>query len=75
LQTLSIVGNTAIFIIQATVNGTAGYTAQVTVTDNGEPGSSDTFGLQLTDSSNATVPDLTFAPVTIATGNIQVRSN
>ncbi len=75
LQTISIVGNTAIFLIQATVNGTAGYTAQVTVTDNGDPGSSDTFGLQLTDSSNATVADLSFTPLTIETGNIQVRSN
>jgi len=76
VQSLSIVGNTAVFVVQVTLNGVAGYTAQVTVTDNGEPGAGhDTFGLQLTAPNNSTVSDLTFSPITINGGNIQVHSN
>ena len=74
IQSLSVVGNTAVFIIQVTLNGVAGYTAQVTVTDNGEPGAGhDTFGLQLTAPNNSTVSDLTFSPITIDGGNIQIH--
>ncbi len=74
VNSLSVVGNTAVFIIQATLNGVAGYTAQVTVTDNGEPGSGhDTFGMQVTAPNNSTVSDLTFSPITIDGGNIQVK--
>jgi hypothetical protein len=71
---LSVVGNTAVFVVQVTLNGAAGYTAQVTVTDNGEPGvGHDTFGMQVTAPNNSTVSDLTFSPIVINGGNIQIH--
>jgi hypothetical protein len=53
------------------VNGSGSYAIEATLTDNGEPGAGiDQFGLQVTGS-----PDrgLTFAPLTITSGNLQVR--
>jgi sugar lactone lactonase YvrE len=48
LSSMSLVGTTAIVNGQATVNGVAGYTLQLTVTDNGTPGiNRDTLGLQV----------------------------
>jgi len=72
MQSLAIVGNTAVFIGKGPVNGVGNYGLRVTVIDNGEPGSSDEFGLQLTNSSGVIVGDMTFVPMTIAGGNIQV---
>jgi hypothetical protein len=69
IQSLSIVGSTAILIGKATLNGSGGYSFRATVTDNGEPGFSDQFGLQVT---TPNTPALTFAPVTMTGGNIQV---
>ena len=44
LSSMSLVGTTAIIYGQATVNGVAGYTLQLSVTDNGTPGiNRDTF--------------------------------
>ena len=75
VETLSIVGNTAVFLIHGSLNGVSGYTAQVTVVDNGEPGAgNDTFALQMTAPDTTTVADLTFSAITIDGGNIQVRS-
>ena len=67
LSTLSIAGHTAIILGKATVGGVGNNQFRLIVTDNGEPGSSDQFGLTITGS-----PDLTFDPVTIGGGNIQV---
>ncbi len=70
---LVIVGNEGIFAGTATLNGVANYTFRVIVIDNGEPGASDQFGLQVMAPGGATVVDLTFSPVTIESGNIQVH--
>jgi len=71
LTGLSIVGNTAVLVSKATLNGAGSYALQATAIDNGQPGTSDQFGLQVTGPSG-TVPDLTFAPVNLAGGNLQV---
>src|SRR6185295_14966193 len=47
-------GNTATVKGDASVNGVAGYKFTLDVVDNGEPGSSDTFRLRLTQPSNPT---------------------
>jgi len=72
MQSLSIIGNTAVLVTKATVNGVGNYTVRMTVVDNGEPGSSDQLGLLVTSPSNTTVPDLTFGITTISGGNISV---
>jgi len=71
LTGLSIVGNTAVLLSKATLNGAGNYSIQATAIDNGEPGTSDQFGLQVTGPSG-TVPDLTFVPATLTKGNLQV---
>jgi hypothetical protein len=63
---LVTVGNEAI-------NGLDNYTFRVIVIDNGEPGTSDRFGLQVFAPGGAPVVDLTFSPATIESGNIQVH--
>jgi sugar lactone lactonase YvrE len=72
LSSMSLVGTTAVIYGQATVNGVAGYTLQLNVTDNGTPGiNGDRFGLQL--SGGTLNPPISFAPVTITAGNIQTH--
>lgn len=65
--TLSIAGDTAIILGKAVVDGVGNYQFRLTATDNGEPGSGDELGLQVDGR-----PDLSFAPVTLSGGNIQV---
>jgi subtilisin-like proprotein convertase family protein len=72
MQSLSVVGNTGVIIGKATINGVGNYTFRATVVDNGEPGSNDRFGLRVTTSGGAVVPGLTFDPITLSGGNIQV---
>ncbi|HEU0174483.1 MAG TPA: M36 family metallopeptidase [Blastocatellia bacterium] len=72
MQSLSIVGNTAVFIGKATLNGVGNHKFRVTVVDNGEPGRNDQFGLQVTAPNGAIIPGLTFDPITLRGGNIQV---
>jgi len=72
MQSMSIVNNTSVIISKAVFNGVGNYGMRITITDNGEPGSSDRFGLQLTNPASVIVPDYTFAPRTILGGNIQV---
>jgi hypothetical protein len=72
IQSLSIAGNTGVIIGKATVNGVANHTFRAVVVDNGEPGRHDRFGLQVTAPSGAIVPELTFDPITLFVGNIQV---
>jgi hypothetical protein len=73
MQALVVAGNTGLFFGTATINGAGSYTFRVIVVDNGEPGRRDQFGLQVTGSGGAIVPDLTFNPITINGGNIQVH--
>jgi len=72
VQSLSIVNNTGIILGKATLNGVGNYSFRASVIDNGEPGSSDQFGLRVTDPLNAVVADLTYTPITLNGGNIQV---
>jgi len=72
MGSLAIVSNQGIFTGKATLNGVGNYTFRATVIDNGEPGTSDQFGLQVKDPSGATVANLTFSPITLSGGNIQV---
>ena len=73
LQSMSIVGNTAVILGTATLNGVGNYTFQATVIDNGEPGANDQFGLQVKDPSGHAVADLSFAPITLSGGNIKAH--
>ena len=57
---------------QDTVNGVGNHGVQATVTDNGEPGVNDQFGLQVVLPNGTIRADLTSAPTLIYSGNIQV---
>lgn len=65
-------GWTAVIIGRSTVNGVGNYRFRPTVIDNGEPGANDKFRLQVTNSSGETVADLTFSPINLSGGNIQI---
>jgi hypothetical protein len=69
---LAIVGSTAAITGKATLNGVGNYGFQATVMDKSDPGSSDQFGLKVTNPAGAVVNDLTFAPVTLTGGNVVV---
>ena len=68
LGTMAIVGSEAI------VTGKAGSGTSfiARIIDNGEPGSTDRFGLRVTNSSGAIVVDLTFDPIQLTGGNFSV---
>jgi hypothetical protein len=77
MGSLSVVQNsptssTAILLGKATLNGVGSHSFQAVATDNGEPGTNDTFGLQVKNPSGNVVADLTFSPLTLTGGNIQV---
>jgi subtilisin-like proprotein convertase family protein len=72
MQSLSIVGNTGVIIGKATLNDVGNHSFRATVVDNGEPGTNDQFGLQVTAPGGVILPDLTFSPMTLRGGNIQV---
>jgi uncharacterized protein len=79
MKSLSIVGNEAVILTknavvtpEAGAEGIGGYSLRVRAIDNGEPGSSDQYGLQVTDPDGVIVVDLTFDPQTLVGGNIQV---
>ena len=68
MGSLAIVGNEAI----ATGKAGSGTNFIARIIDNGEPGSSDRFGLRVTNSSGAIVVDLTFDPIQLSGGNFSV---
>ena len=72
LGPLAIVNNQGIVTGKATLNGVGNYTFLTNAIDNGEPGTGDQFGLQVKNPSDAIVADLTFNPVSLIGGNIQV---
>jgi subtilisin family serine protease len=72
LGSLSVVGNEAVATGKATINGVGNYNFISRILDNGEPGSSDQFGLRVTDSGGNILIDLTFNPITLSGGNFQV---
>jgi hypothetical protein len=72
MQSLSIVGNTAIVLGKATYSGGSGnYGFRVTAVDNGA-GTTDQFGMQITTSGGAIVPGYTFPLQILQMGNISV---
>ena len=72
MQSLTIVGSVGVILGRATIGGVGNYGFMATVSDAGEPGTGDAFGLQVTAPDGSVVPDLTFDMVTLAGGNIQV---
>ncbi len=71
VEHLTITGNQATVSGYAAVNGTSGYRYTLTVVDNGEPGSSDTARLVVTqDGSSWRLDD----GGTLAGGNLQVQA-
>ena len=77
LTSLSIVGKQAIVLGKANMlygDGTSvgNLNFRLNVTDNGEPGSLDRFGLKTTTSAGAPIAAFSIDPLTILGGNIQV---
>ncbi len=72
IESLSIVGNQAIIIGKANVNDAGNHRFRAIVIDAGEPGKQDQFGLQITTANGTVVPGLTFNPIPLAGGNVQV---
>src|SRR5262249_53428872 len=78
IGTLAIVKNasgsgyTAVLTGKATLGGVGNYAFTMTAVDNGEPGTADQFGLQVKDPSGAIVTNLSFSPITLSGGNVQV---
>jgi YVTN family beta-propeller protein len=71
VTSMSILGTSAVILGNAKVNDVGGYTFRATITDNGSPGvNRDLFGLELSGSPDRGV---TFTPVAITEGNIQLH--
>jgi subtilase family protein len=71
IQSISVVGNTAVVFGRATLNGAGNHTFRAILVDGGKSTRSDLFGLQVISPSGAIVPDLTFDPITLRAGNIK----
>lgn len=71
VQLLSIVGKTGVLIGKAKFNG-GDCTFRATAIDNDLLGRHDKFGLQVTTPSGTVIPDLTFDPITLSSGNILI---
>jgi hypothetical protein len=71
MGTMAIVGATALLTGKATLGSVGNYKFLATVVD-GDPGTSDKFGLKVNDPSGAVVTSLTFDPLTLSGGNIVV---
>lgn len=73
MEFLQVYDHKAVFIGKATIDGVPGYTFRATVEDyNCRYDRGDKFGLQVTAPNGAPVPELTFAPVKLRGGSIQV---
>jgi hypothetical protein len=70
ISSMAIVRRTAVILGKATLNGVGNHSFRATAVDNDPGGTGDQFGLIVKNSSGATV--LSFAPVTIRSGNIVV---
>jgi hypothetical protein len=86
IETLSVVGDTAVFAGKAKLNGARNYTFTVTVLDKSDSrghghdhrhgnGNQDKFGLLLKAPDGTVVTELTFDPIKLKSGNIQVHSS
>lgn len=72
ISTMAIVGNEAMPTGKATVNGAGNHSFIGRIIDNGEPGSSDRFGLRVTGPTGNILLDLTFDPIQLSGGNFSV---
>ncbi|MCA1696479.1 MAG: fibronectin type III domain-containing protein [Actinobacteria bacterium] len=72
--TVDAATKTATFDATPVINGSYGGDATLTVT-NGGTASTNTIGLQTTDSSSNTIPSLTFAPTRLLTGRVIVPTS
>jgi serine protease AprX len=71
VERLTLSGSTAVLVGPATVNGVSGYRYEVTVTNNGEPGRTDTVKIKLTRTGD---PLYSYSAAgTLGGGNVQVR--
>jgi hypothetical protein len=71
VQSLSIVGNTAVIFGKASLNGVGNHTFRAILVDASKSGRGDRFGLQVMAPSGAIVTDLTFDPINLRGGNIR----
>lgn len=69
---MAIVSNEAIPTGKATIDGGGNNSFIARIIDNGEPGSTDRFGLRVTGSSGNILVDLTFDPIQLSGGNFSV---
>jgi len=69
LQSVSIVGNTAVILGKATIGNAANYSFQATVA---EAATGDSFGLQVTDPNGNRVSELSFSPIVLKGGDVHL---
>ncbi|HEX6716160.1 MAG TPA: S8 family serine peptidase [Pyrinomonadaceae bacterium] len=72
LETMAIVNNEAIPTGKGTLNGVGNHSFIARIIDNGEPGTTDRFGLRVTSPSGVILTDLTFDPIQLSGGNFSV---
>lgn len=72
IGSMAIVSNEAIPTGKATINGVGNNSFIARIIDNGEPGSTDLFGLRVTNPSGSILVDLTFDPIQLSGGNFSV---
>jgi hypothetical protein len=72
IGSMAIVGGEAVPTGKATVNGGGNHNFIARVIDNGDPGSTDQFGLRVTNPAGVILVDLTFNPITLSGGNFSV---
>jgi len=72
IDSIAIVDGQAFVLGKATVNDAGNYSFRLTAVDSGKSGPEDQFGLEVTDTNNNVVSDLTFAPINLDRGNVQV---
>jgi len=72
LGNMAIVGSEAIPTGKAIVNGVGNHSFIARIIDNGEPGTSDRFGLRVTSPAGIILVDLTFDPIQLSGGNFSV---
>jgi hypothetical protein len=70
VQALAIVGNQAVMLSKANLNGVGNYSFQATMVDNGTSG--DQFGLKVTTPAGTVDPTLNYLPITLTGGNFQI---
>jgi len=72
METMAIVNNEAIPTGKGTLNGVGNYSFIARIFDNGDPGTTDRFGLRVTSPTGAILADLTFDPIQLSGGNFSV---